>query len=461
MIDRIADFPEKFFNKVDRKTARLKRQLETQTEHYLQQIRAEELKLKNKLSKISKAGSYQSFDSNDQKYETLFRQLKNDSSTLFANISGEYMPYSDSLHASMSFLSQHKELLNVSDEAKSELDHSLGQIRNLQAKMQDADQLNQFLRDRQEKIKQCLNQYTNLPHGITDEYKSFQKKVYYYSEELRSYKQTLNDPEKMEQQVLFLLNKLPAFREFMSKNSQLAGLFGIAGNYGSPDGVVGLQTTDMIQSMLRTQVASGGAAGQNALMENLQQAQNEMNQFRNKLQSLGSGSGDINMPEFRPNNQKTKRFLQRLEYGTNIQSTKSSYFWPSTTDIALSVAYKLDDKNSMGFGVSYKLGWGKDIHHIDFSSQGIGLRSFIDIGIKENFYGSGGFEYNYQKPFADPRVLRDLDAWQKSGLIGITKTVTLKSTVFKKTKAQILWDFLSYYQRPRTEPLKFRIGYNF
>ena len=72
---------------------------------------------------------------------------------------------------------------------------------------------------------------------------------------------------------------------------------------------------------------------------------------------------------------------------------------------------------------------------------------------------SGGMEYNYTTPFARFQQLRNWDDWTKSGLIGVSKTVSVKSRVFKKTKAQLLWDFLSYEQVPRTQAVIFRIGY--
>ena len=121
----------------------------------------------------------------------------------------------------------------------------------------------------------------------------------------------------------------------------------------------------------------------------------------------------------------------------------------------------MNDKNIIGIGASYKIGWGKDIKHIVITSQGMGLRSFLDIKVKKSFYASGGFEYNYQKPFNEAQQLYNLDDWQQSGLLGITKIVSIKTKLFKKTKLQLLWDFLSYRQSPRAQPIKFRVGYNF
>ena len=80
---------------------------------------------------------------------------------------------------------------------------------------------------------------------------------------------------------------------------------------------------------------------------------------------------------------------------------------------------------------------------------------------------SGGYEMNYRSEFNNIDILRDYNAWQTSGLIGISKVVSMHSPkggagggLFKKTKVQLLWDFMSYQQMPRTQPIIFRVGYN-
>lgn len=92
----------------------------------------------------------------------------------------------------------------------------------------------------------------------------------------------------------------------------------------------------------------------------------------------------------------------------------------------------------------------------------------MDVKLKGSFYASGGFEYNYQ-PVADSLISsstpgtnwKDVSSWQQSGLVGLSKIISVKSKFFKKTKLQLMWDFLSYQQVPRTQPVKFRVGYNF
>jgi hypothetical protein len=107
------------------------------------------------------------------------------------------------------------------------------------------------------------------------------------------------------------------------------------------------------------------------------------------------------------------------------------------------------------------MGWGKNIQHIRVSGEGLSLRSFMEFKLKNSFYAAGGFEYNYQQSFREIRSLYNPAVWKKSALLGVSKTISIKSKFFKKTKLQLLYDFLYREQLPITEPLKFRVGYSF
>jgi hypothetical protein len=185
-------------------------------------------------------------------------------------------------------------------------------------------------------------------------------------------------------------------------------------------------------------------------------AQGQLDQLKNKI-SLPGGGNDHDMPGFKPNGQKIKSFLQRFELGTNLQSTKANNYFPTTTDLGLSIGYKLNDKSVIGIGGSYKVGWGNDIRHIRLTHEGIGLRSFLDVKVKGGFWLSGGGELNYKSRFSDFEILKNYSSWQRSALLGVTK----KYKVGKKFKgnAQLLYDFLWNQQVPRTQAILFRLGY--
>jgi len=254
----------------------------------------------------------------------------------------------------------------------------------------------------------------------------------------------------------------------MKKNSMLASLFPMPGGgesgQTSQSGFAGLQTRAQMTSFLQQNGMSGpnNTSINNQVQQNIQNAQGQLDVLRNKLSQLtGGGGGDLEMPDFKPNSQKTKSFFKRLEYGATIQSQKSSNYFPSITDMGLSVAYKLNDKSKIGIGGSYKMSLGKGWDKIKLSSEGIGAKAFLEYKIKNSWWLSGGYEQNYLLAFDRIDELKELSSWQRSGLIGFTKSVSLKSKLLKSTKVQLLWDFLSGVQTPRTQPILFRIGYSF
>ncbi|HYD20789.1 MAG TPA: hypothetical protein VEB40_04880, partial [Flavipsychrobacter sp.] len=289
----------------------------------------------------------------------------------------------------------------------------------------------------------------------------FRKDVYYYRAQADEYKHILDDPSKLEAKLLQLANKIPAFKEFFAKHSILTSMFRLPGNDpASPSLIPGLQTRASVQQNMLQRFGAGPDVSR-AMQQNIQSAQAQINQLKEKVSKLGGSGSDMDIPDFKPNSQKTKSFWNRIELGANVQSARSNGYFPVTSDLALSAGYKLNDKSVAGVGFSYKLGWGENIRHIKITHEGVGLRSFFEMKLKGSFYASGGFEYNYQKPFNTIRQLHSVDNWQQSGLIGVSKVVAAQSKLFKKTKVQLLWDFLSYEQIPRGQPIKFRVGYGF
>jgi hypothetical protein len=488
MTDRIINFPGKLFSHIQHKTADLDQQLTRQTEACLQKMSKREERLRKRLYKVDSTAAKRLFANSSRQYAALSQKIRTDTGSRNMSLQGEYQPNLDSLRNTLSFLQQHPQLLSSPGTANfnpgtitpgaglpgstlpaqvlplqppAQLQGAVSQLQTLQAHMQDADEVKQYIRDRKEQIGQYLSQHANLSGLMGKDFQGMNQSLYYYSQEVRAYKEMLNSPDAMISKAMSLLNQLPVFQTFLKSNSQLAAFFNLPGNYGSAQGVVGLQTRDQIGQLIQSQVSSAGAGGGAALQSNLQSAESQLNTYKDKLSQLGPGSGDIDMPNFKPNEQKTKTFWKRLEYGANFQTTRNTSFFPTVTDLGLSVGYNLGHSNMIGLGASYKIGWGSGFNHIAFSSQGLSFRSFVEVRLIKSFFISGGMEYNYTTPITSFQQIDHLSYWTPSGLIGLTKVVSVKSRVFKKTKLSLLWDFLSYQQVPKTQPLLFRIGYGF
>ena len=442
--------PQKFAASIKKKADKLEDKLVQKSIKLLSSMQSQEEKIYKKMlsgkdSLIAKSKLAELKD----KYASLKNNLKNPAIVSKATT---YLPKLDSLSTSLKFLDANGIGGKVKD--------ALAMTTALQDKFQQAEEIKKFIKERKELLKQQLEKL-----GMLKQLKKINKQVYYFSQQISEYKNILDDPKKIEKKALELLAKTKFFQDFMRKNSMLASLFRMPGDPNDPAYVAslaGLQTRVQVNNLIQQQLGAGGPSAQQQFQQNIQAAQAQLQELKNKVLKFGGGSSDDVMPEgFRKNDMKTKTFLQRLEYGANIQSQKATNFFPVTSDIGLSAGYKLNDKSIIGIGASYKLGWGRGWNHIRLTNEGLGLRTYLDWKIKGSFWISGGYEQNYKTAFSDFSQLRDKNAWQKSGLIGISKVISLKTKLFKKTSIKLLWDFLSYNQIPRTQPVIFRVGYNF
>ena len=450
--DQAIALPNKIFNALDKKSRSVEEKLDKQASRYLTRLQKQENKLRKKVWKKDSALAKEIFDGANERYAV----LKNSKGKL-SRYSNVYSGHLDSLSTALSFLKD-KGLTNNAN-----LEKTLSNYSSLQQKLNASDQIKKYLVQRQEILREQFEK-----QGMVGELKKFRKEVYYYSAQVQEYKSLFEDPSKLEEKLMQLVMAVPQFKDFFASNSMLGSLFALPGSgslLASPGGggmLVGLQTRAMVNQNLVDRFGSSSAVTQ-ALQQNVNAAQGQLNALKAKAESLKSGSygngNDADIPDFKPNMQKTKSFLQRLEYGANVQSQKSRYFLPVTSDIGLSLGYKLNDKSSLGIGASYKLGWGSGWRDIRLSHQGVGLRTYLDYRLKGSLYISGGYEQNYRSEFRNVAQLQDYSAWQKSGLVGLSK----KYKVSKKLKGEmkLMWDFLSAQQVPKTQSIVFRVGYSF
>jgi hypothetical protein len=446
---------QQYIGSVDKKSEQISADINKQTDKYLSQLQKQEAKIQRKLFKVDSVAAKSIFPQSQQAYQQIQDEIRNKSQNILKG-SGQYIPWVDTAITSLKFLGQAKAINGQIGSQFSLVQGAMGKVKALEAQFNQAENVKGFIRQRKEYLKQQLANY-----NLGTELSKYNSTAGYYGQQIDEYRKAWNDPSKLEAKVMKLLNGLPVWQDFVKKNSMLAGLFNIPDDYGNMASIAGLQTRDQVQQLISSRTMLMGANGAQQAKQNVIDAESTLTSMRDKIQQqLQQGGGSGTMPDFTPNTQKTKKLLSRLEYGLSGQSATSSTYFPANTQFAMTVAYRLSDKNSIGLGASYKLGWGQPIKNIRISSQGIGLRSFLDIKIKGSWYASGGFEYNYT-PLPAISATWGGDAWQKSGLIGVSKVLPIKSGMFKETKIQLLWDFISYYQLPKTPALQFRWGYNF
>lgn len=448
----VADLPKAFIEDISSKAQKVDEKVMAYSEKSLKKLQKQEENLRRKLAKVDSLAASQLFDGVKEKYASLRKGLNNTEKEL-AGVK-EYWPKLDTLKTSLNFLSLNQ-LSQLKDNTQlNQLGSAIKNIDKLETKLQSAEAIRTYIKERKEILKTQLEKF-----GMVKELTKYNKQAYYYSQQINEYKSILQDPRKREQKALELITKTQAFQKFFSEHSELAALFPTPANYGTPQAIQGLQTRASVQALIQQQMQAGGPGGQAMLQQGIQQAQSEMNKLKDKINQLGGMGSKTEIPDFKPNTQKTKSFWSRLEYGTNMQNTRSNMFLPTTSDLGLSIGYRLGQKSSIGLGASYKLGWGRDIRHLTLTHEGIGLRSYLDWKLKGSIYVSGGYEQNYRQRFENLNQLKQIDYWQQSGLLGVSK----KYTIGKKWKGdfKLLYDFMYKTHTPETQPVLFRFGYGF
>ena len=443
----------------------------------LASMQSKEASLRARVAKKDSTRAGLLFDSAQATYQQWQKRLQSPMTAANAASLNEYIPRLDSMSNALKFL-QGKNISLPAGELE-QVQALSGRLQVLQGKLQVASEAQSFVQAREQLLKTQLSSF-----GLAGKLTGINKQVFYYQQQLAQYKQELKDPDKWAGAVLGAVRQSPAFQNYMQKNGYLARMFPASPNQGTAIGMVGLQKSEDIQKELLakfgksalTPPAEGGGSsgplggsggllgsvgslgGSSPLLQQVQSAQGALSKLKDKIDAAGGGSSDMTLPDFSPNGQKLKKFLKRLEYGIDVQSQQGTYYLPATTNFALTLGYKLSDKATIGVGSSYNMGWGSGFNDIHLSSQGISLRSFIDIKAKGSIWLTGGWEYNYMQAFSSLSDIRNFDVWQKSALIGVMKKCKIGK---QNSYVQLLYDLLAASETPQPSAFKFRVGYTF
>lgn len=446
----------KALNYLDKKYTSATNNIQSQTEKLLEKIQEKENVIRDKVFLIDSSKAFLLFSTSQEVYQHFADELKQTSGKISGNVIKEYIPNIDSLQTILQFLDNVN--FPFSNVQLDKITQLKDQAEAIQGKLQIANEVQDYIREREQILKSQLAIF-DLGKNLL----GYNKEIYYYQEKLQGYVEILNDKKKLEEKIFSTIRELPAFKKFFAENSLFSQLFNMPGS-GSELAFVntgGLQSRYQVASILSQRLGVAMTSNPEQYFQQQIQsngAQPQLSELKEKLNSLQGSNSDMTMPDFKPDGQKSKTFLKRIEYGFSFQTTGTVYFLPVTSDIAFHIGYKFSDKAVAGFGAGYKLGLGDGLNHIKFSNQGMSIRSYADIKTKWNFWFSGGFEYNYFNAFNNLEELKNPDIWQKSALIGITKKYKIGGK--KEGKIQLLYDFLAAKQVPRLTALKFRLGYN-
>lgn len=438
----------KYLSAVQTKAEKYSLKLDKQSSRYLRKLQKLEKKLQLKLRGVDSVASPEVFAKGSEMYEELQHGLVNGLPSM--SNTGMYLPYFDSLNTSLKFLQSNAEMLNR--ETLKQVEESLLSYGELEGSLMRSQKIAEFIQQRKSYLSETLG---NL--AVARQLKAFNKSVHYYSQQVNEYKALIQDQQKLEAKGLALISNMPAFRDFMKSNSMLAMMFPVNPTENSLSALEGLQTRIDVEELLKKQFGSTQIASEQFSAPNFSNGESYLRKVHQKLYSM-QDKPEAGVLAFKPNTQKTKPFLKRLELSSNIQTRKGNQYIPSTADLGVSVGYKLSDKGLIGIGMAYKVGLGSDIRNIRISHEGVGLRSFLDVKLKYRIWISGGAEVNYRESFHRISALQQYSAWKPSALLGVTKKY--KASKKMNGSIQLLYDFLYKDQLMQSQPLVFRVGYS-
>jgi phage shock protein A len=448
-IESLQQLPLQYINQLDNKIDKYSRRISSKTEKTLAKLARWENKIKILLERTSPETAARLFN-NQTTFTTLLQKLQ-EGKSIAENYQAKYDSYRDKLNTNIRYLQQQKD--NIKGKLVKPVTEVSRQLTKLDNNIKNSEALEQFIKERKKLLISQAIQYIGKSKYLS----KINAESWYFLETMRNYKELFQNSKKAEQTALAILNKIPAFTKFTQENSMLASLFGSPSSNGGGTvaSLAGLQTRASVSALIQNQIAAGGPNAQQVIQQNIQQAQSELSKLKDKVLKAGGGSSDMEMPDFKPKENKTKTFKQRLEIGSNLQTTKSSGY----LEIGLSVGYKLNNRSIIGIGTSYKMGISTQ-QRLSFSHQAVGIRSFLDWKLKKQFFITAGYEMNYNTRFKNIEQLKQFNAWQPSALAGVTKKINVKTKWFKGTSLQLLYDFLYLKSMPvKQSPLVFRVGY--
>ena len=449
---------EKFARQTEAKAKTLQKRITRRSDKTIGKLIRQEKQLGTKLSKVDSIAN-SSFTYSIDSLKSFRKLLKNKKLKLpdQYNKLTQYTPMLDSAKCLLKYFGVN----NLSSEIQGSVSHgiqnSLQELTNLEKALQYTGQLEQYIHNRKAELSSIFSKYDGLVeyNGIL---KKWGKQYYYYTETIKNYKTLFNDRSRAQAEVLKLANKFPAFQDFMQQYGELSAVF----NNNSSQDLSGLQTRAEVNGLINGQMTSFGAKGKELVSQKIEETKELLSDALGKCPVISEASS---VPDFKPNNQKTKTLLQRIEFGIDMQINRKTQKLPTSASMGFNVGYKLTDKASFGAGVSTNLNIGSNWKHPDPNAEQLCFRSFAEYNIAKEFYLRGGWERQFTQTISNIDYLNQNGFYRESALLGISRKLSLpgKMPFMKKPmngRVILMYDFLHNRHLPETPAIIFRIGYN-
>lgn len=324
----------------------------------------------------------------------------------------------------------------------------------------------EHIKDRVAYLEQLTYQYPQLKAVMP----ALKKPSYYLGAQTKEYLSLFANHSIAEKKLFGLLNQLPGFSDFGGAEGLLAS------PQQPPVDLSKIQTMDSVKEQFQAAADANGIKAPELLsndkINELKKQGGQLKDLKDPPQEFAQAQLDNQMPgevkelnetildsipkrnkrkeeQWKPNPLKTKRFVDRLTYGMNLQADPHTRFFPTTGSLAGQVSYKITTKMNIGIGASYLLAFGKikrsdEINAPPFmSSGGYTLRSYYDYKIKGPLYAQINYELAYRHASQSMRAAMPFGDAKQAAMAGIK----LKTSTSRKSQQtmEVLYDFRHRY----------------
>jgi hypothetical protein len=176
----------------------------------LEKLSRWEGKIQKLLTKVNPEAAQQLFGADQTTFTTLLNKIK-EGKMIAENYQTQYNEYKDKLTNSLGYLEQQKESLDK--QVLQPLSTVTKKLDALEQDIQNSEALEAFIKERKKQLIDGSLQYI----GKSKYLQKIDKESYYYIETIKNYKQLFSEPKKAEELALKILNRIPAFTKFLTK----------------------------------------------------------------------------------------------------------------------------------------------------------------------------------------------------------------------------------------------------
>lgn len=321
-------------------------------------------------------------------------------------------------------------------------------------------------------INQRFNNLKNIKVNAKNigGFKAIDKQVFYAKEKIKVFRQINDEPSKVEEQALEILQGQQGFDKWME---QASGRKMPSGSLGASDlEKMGYQTKRQVTEQLQQKFGNNLGGVQQNMGKQINDYQSKIKEFKiaantaKQTKESVSQLKNLNKPSFKINPMRGLPFSKRIEKQFSWQTNRATIGKPAILQMAAMAGYKHTPHLIYGVGIATAIGLGQNWYNIKFSFEGLGVRSFAEWQWQ---YGIGAYS-GYERMFKQAAFINkgemisqqkenkhSASSYNESVLIGLVKRYRVSEKM--NGSIQLLYD-IWYKEKGLRTPIQLRLATN-